>query len=571
MAGRGTDQSKLDCSICLSAFKDPKILPCFHTFCLQCLDEYVIRNEQTGKFECPLCRVDTEIPVGGVKSFQSNFYIREGNTSEQDIDCDVCGEGYEATHYCTDCEENFCERCTTSHMKMKMSREHAFIQLKALSKKNQNYTRKIQKKYFCPQHKGEEIKMVCKECGTKLCVVCKLTEHENHNTSSIAKEADDRRAALLTSVTIAKDHLDSLESNKCIASHLATGMEKELEMNIALLDKRLKSVIAKVKQDADIIKQELIRSHTKAKDYYLEKGKLIRGKLMENEAVINHAQNVVELGDDSHVLDSKLVSKLQSLALLEERFTYHERLIFAASSSEVTVDMLGETSTISSRVTVAELGELICYPGTIQANAFSMNAGRLYAAFTDWHSFLYHETETSESYFTDKLHDYGTFTGTSAGLTFIDSDLYSTSVLDKTVYKLKIPEHLQQTFMSFDDYPHGIAHRSVKNSDKEQELLICILKSGTIPGIDASEGCVIAVSVTDKKQYTWRNKEMPGPTCIATNEFDGTVCLGYPAAHRVTWNSSDGTVLSVIPALSIAIKIFVMLCIAIKMFVMTLL
>ncbi|XP_045176404.2 tripartite motif-containing protein 45-like [Mercenaria mercenaria] len=548
MAERGKDLSKLDCSICLSAFNDPKILPCFHTFCLQCLDEYVIRNGQAGKFECPLCRVDTEIPVGGVKSFQSNFYIQGSNTSEHNTDCDVCGEGYVATHYCTDCEENFCERCTIYHMKMKVTREHTLIQLKELSDVDTegHYTRKIQKKYFCPQHKAEEIKMVCKDCNTKLCVVCKLTEHENHNTSSITKEAEERRTSLLKTIASADSQLGVLKSRISISNNSKNYMEKELERNITSLEKRVESVIAKVKQDAASIKQELIKSNTKAKDYYLEKEKQIRGKIMENEAVISHAQNVVELGDDCQMLDAELVSKLQSLTVTEEcSIKLHEHLIFEISSSEITDDILGKVSEVSSNVSVKELDELQCSPNTKEANTLSMSAGRLYAAFRDFYKFLYHDSETSKSYFTEWFYD----RGACAGLTCIGNDLYFTSLVDKTVYKYQTPEHVKVKFKSFEVYPHGIAHRLVRNGDKEQELLICCLQSGKLLDTDASEGCVIAVSVTNKKQYTWRYKEIPGPTCIATNTFDGTVCLGYPAAHKVTWNASDGTVLSVFSGL----------------------
>ncbi|XP_053385204.1 tripartite motif-containing protein 2-like [Mercenaria mercenaria] len=431
-------------------------------------------------------------------------------------------------------------------MKMKVSREHALIQLKDFSEKEGNYTRKIQKKYFCPQHKGEEIKMVCKDCDTKLCVVCKLTEHENHNTSSITKEAEERRMSLLKITASADSQLDILKSRISISNNLKNHMEKELERNITSLEKRVESVIAKVKQDAASIKQELIKSNSKAKDNYLEKEKQIRGKIMENEAVISHAQNVVELGDDCQMLDAELVSKLQSLTVTEEcSIKLHEHLIFEISSSEITEDILGKVSEVSSNVSVKELDELQCSPNTQEANTLSMSAGKLYATFTDCYEFLYHDSETSKSYFTDRFYD----EGTCAGLTCIGSDVYFTSLVDKTVYKLQTPKHVKVKFKSFEVYPHGIAHRLVRNSDKEQELLICCLQSGKLLDTDASEGCVIAVSVINKKQYMWRNKEIPGPTCIATNTFDGTVCLGYPAAHKVTWNASDGTVLSVFSGL----------------------
>lgn len=209
---QGGDKSQLDCSICLSSFKVPKLLPCFHTFCLQCLDEYVTRCGRDGQFECPLCRVNTYIPAGGVKSFQSNFYIQTECAPEMDLNCDICGDGHIATTHCVDCEENFCERCTNSHMKMKISREHTLLDLNDSSVDNNKIRRRVRKKYFCPHHSEEEIKMSCKDCDTLLCVVCKLTEHENHQTSDIRKEAEGRRVSVSVAINKANHQRNLIKS-----------------------------------------------------------------------------------------------------------------------------------------------------------------------------------------------------------------------------------------------------------------------------------------------------------------------------------------------------------------------
>ncbi|XP_055959215.1 tripartite motif-containing protein 59-like [Patella vulgata] len=36
--------SNQNCSICFDMFNQPKILPCFHTFCQECLDSYIRRD-----------------------------------------------------------------------------------------------------------------------------------------------------------------------------------------------------------------------------------------------------------------------------------------------------------------------------------------------------------------------------------------------------------------------------------------------------------------------------------------------------------------------------------------------
>ena len=81
MAAMGCSFSKLQdittCSICLETFKKPKVLPCIHTFCLQCLDTYS-KNKAPGEVAtCPLCRKVFIIPKGGVENLPNNFFINQ--------------------------------------------------------------------------------------------------------------------------------------------------------------------------------------------------------------------------------------------------------------------------------------------------------------------------------------------------------------------------------------------------------------------------------------------------------------------------------------------------------------
>ena len=61
--------SLVDCALCLEEFKQPKILPCSHTFCLQCLEE-LIRTHPGNKFPCPECRAIMKVGHFFVLSFQ---------------------------------------------------------------------------------------------------------------------------------------------------------------------------------------------------------------------------------------------------------------------------------------------------------------------------------------------------------------------------------------------------------------------------------------------------------------------------------------------------------------------
>jgi DNA-directed RNA polymerase subunit RPC12/RpoP len=45
----------LECSICLETFDNPRTLPCLHSFCEICLDNFV-KGKHDDELKCPECR-----------------------------------------------------------------------------------------------------------------------------------------------------------------------------------------------------------------------------------------------------------------------------------------------------------------------------------------------------------------------------------------------------------------------------------------------------------------------------------------------------------------------------------
>ncbi|XGW26654.1 hypothetical protein V3C99_007340 [Haemonchus contortus] len=70
-------ENLLTCCICTTRYSEPKVLPCQHTFCLQCLEMCVRFHiiSQSEKLICPICRVEHSIPSEGVQAFPSNYTI----------------------------------------------------------------------------------------------------------------------------------------------------------------------------------------------------------------------------------------------------------------------------------------------------------------------------------------------------------------------------------------------------------------------------------------------------------------------------------------------------------------
>ena len=67
-------EHEISCPICFEDFEEPKCLPnCAHNICQQCLQG--MEKKRNNVLECPVCRVESVIPKGGVAAFPKNHLL----------------------------------------------------------------------------------------------------------------------------------------------------------------------------------------------------------------------------------------------------------------------------------------------------------------------------------------------------------------------------------------------------------------------------------------------------------------------------------------------------------------
>ena len=187
---------ELECSLCKDIFRDPKTLGCLHSFCLECLEIYVERNYSNRTLGCPICRTQIQkqlqlsnLPTDAFLLHSLNVRnslknrISQQNNNNQGI---VCSDGEnEATFYCLDCEQHFCDICTNSHKNFRLLKNHQLILIEEM--KNQTQYNSIPKptpKNYCQIHKEKEIDLLCNDCKLPLCSLC-VPRHASHKISTL--------------------------------------------------------------------------------------------------------------------------------------------------------------------------------------------------------------------------------------------------------------------------------------------------------------------------------------------------------------------------------------------------
>ena len=77
------NEELLSCTICFGTYslndKLPKLLPCSHTFCIECIEEYLKNQGRNGtpkgKFLCPVCRKENTLPKNGIPDLPNNITV----------------------------------------------------------------------------------------------------------------------------------------------------------------------------------------------------------------------------------------------------------------------------------------------------------------------------------------------------------------------------------------------------------------------------------------------------------------------------------------------------------------
>ncbi|XP_078595558.1 E3 ubiquitin-protein ligase TRIM32-like [Branchiostoma floridae x Branchiostoma japonicum] len=138
----GKLREELCCRICLELFYMPKVLPCKHTFCQDCLLDWAEGQEC---FKCPVCHVWAGPPTEGVPDLPDDKLV-----------------------------ENLCEQIRMQAAVMEETAEQPHLT------------------HRCNNHPQEELNLYCKDCHKAICIKCLEKVHQGHRTENLEKTLEGR-------------------------------------------------------------------------------------------------------------------------------------------------------------------------------------------------------------------------------------------------------------------------------------------------------------------------------------------------------------------------------------------
>ena len=254
---------EVSCSVCMSPFTKPKILPCFHTFCLHCLNELQRTSGKHGEITCPECRRKFQVPGSGYpKDLPANFRMNSlldvmaiQKCNVAGVKCGNCDKTSAQSFYCFKCCAFWCDDCIAAHNIIRANKDHRVLAIKEFQ--DQDIEDVLKRPVFCQieHHESEELKFFCKNCENAICNTCAITLHEGHAKLLLQNVANERKSSLQSAMETQKEK--ALQMKNTI-TRLQSECN-EIQEQVACVKKSAQSFIDNLMKVVEAKKQELFK------------------------------------------------------------------------------------------------------------------------------------------------------------------------------------------------------------------------------------------------------------------------------------------------------------------------
>ena len=292
-------KKQAECPLCLETVKNPKTLPCLHSFCLECLDKLAnfARRQLQTKIKCPVCQTSFSIPdTDTFANLPSSFHLNRlvdvlalHDSTVQVQKCNSCDESNPATSYCFVCQSFMCESCFQAHQRLKATRDHRNVLIDKLQA--QDVQELIERPIMCSKkyHKDQPLEFYCQDCKVLICQKCSVVSHNRHNITDTQQAAQEQKIQMAEAVAKLKAEVLLYEN--------------EIKKQTDLKDKSVTDILIAEKKMTDSVEEWIrdLREHEKKmkqkfREIYEAEQKQHETRLENLELITTQLKSCVERG-----------------------------------------------------------------------------------------------------------------------------------------------------------------------------------------------------------------------------------------------------------------------------------
>ncbi|XP_071803975.1 uncharacterized protein [Asterias amurensis] len=265
-------QDHLECPICNGRFKQPKLLECSHSFCLECLQQLRQNSPSTTRLSCPVCRQETLLKENGIDGLKADF--------------------------------------------------KTLSLIEAFEKQETQLKQLLEKEFVtkCSKHTDKDVIMFCNNCNKLICTTCIIRDHQSHSLMEINDASDKCKQS---ATELAAELRQRIESYNIAI--------QEIDMSRKTLDAMFTATTEKISKKADEEIAKVVARITEEKQKLMQEAEQIyedRVKTMQTaRATNNKEKNKAEHKQDevNQLMDQRMKIVHHIEQLLQDLKEYREK------------------------------------------------------------------------------------------------------------------------------------------------------------------------------------------------------------------------------------------------------
>ena len=262
-------KKQVTCSICLDTYTEPKTISCLHTFCCECLERHARVSQRQGKFRCPECQAEINLPEGNRFDRLPNSFFHKSLLGVIEAE-----------------------------------------DRQAIPRQQQG---------TCSQHTEERVRYYCSSYEVYVCPICVTEDHRGHAFDVLEKAVQEGKKSIMSAVETIKEKatLFGAELRKLEET------SEDVEMIIAIAKQEVSEatdhVITKTRQQ----EKQLLESLEMTRRKRIERINSAKQELESLIKIINRAaefaENLVQRRSNRDIIQNKnkLRQKLEELRGVE--------------------------------------------------------------------------------------------------------------------------------------------------------------------------------------------------------------------------------------------------------------
>ena len=244
----------ITCAVCFELFedRDPRTLPCVHSFCSECIQRVLNTARsvrRTNDIQCPVCQTPATIPGGNVSKLPAYFLSRQIQTIIEQMKkrhavckaCKTTKHQAEVASYCFQCTMAVCKTCKSKHDRR--HKNHAQVKVSASTIAF----------VVCPEH-DQHVEAFCIDCSRAVCSTCSVGEHDDHNIKDLCSDENDKTNTLDELFT---NYIDYVDKQLAKLTTIQDDFNRHIDTAGDQLDRRHDDIIKQLKQQHKSFRAEL--------------------------------------------------------------------------------------------------------------------------------------------------------------------------------------------------------------------------------------------------------------------------------------------------------------------------